>query len=189
MAGHGVRVIGGEWRGRRLRVPGSARPTLDRAREAIFSALAGAIEGANVLDLYAGSGAFGIEALSRGAARAVFVDVDRVAIDTIRQNLEIVGATDRADVRLGAVDAYVRRTPGGPPFDLVFIDAPYATPAETLASVLGHLDDPAWLGPLATVVIERSARSEIPELPATWTVRWSRTYGDTLVTLASGPDV
>lgn len=189
MKGHGVRVIGGEWRGRRLKVPGSARPTLDRAREAVFSAIAAAIPGAHVLDLYAGSGALGIEALSRGAERATFVDADRDATRIVADNLAGLGATDRATVVPAAAVAFLARPPAGPPFDLVFVDAPYATDADELAAVLARLDDPARLGPLATVVIERHARAGAPRLPGAWEVRWARTYGDTLVTLASALDV
>jgi len=121
-----VRIIAGEWRGRKLLPPPgiATRPTADRVRETLFSMLAsrlGSFEGLRVADLYAGSGALGLEALSRGAAFAFFVDQDPRAIAAIRENLAAFGATDRARIVARAIQA---ATPDEP-FDLVFADPPY----------------------------------------------------------------
>ena len=117
-----MRVVAGEFKGRRLQAPRGrrTRPTADRVREALFSML-GDVSGARVLDLYAGSGALGIEALSRGAESAVFVERDQQALAAMRRNLEAVGA--EADVRRQDVSRFLARTEGT--FDLVFCDPPY----------------------------------------------------------------
>jgi 16S rRNA (guanine966-N2)-methyltransferase len=121
-----MRVIAGEAKGRRLTgIRSSAiRPTSDRVREALFSALGDAVPEARVLDLYAGSGALGIEALSRGAACAVFVDSDREAVDAIRANLALTRMDDRATVVRSSVGGFLAAGRHGP-FDLVFLDPPY----------------------------------------------------------------
>jgi len=152
-----VRVIAGEAKGRRLasiRGPG-IRPTSDRVREALFSALGPAVAGARVLDLYAGSGALGIEALSRGAALAVFVEQARGAVDVILANLALTGLEDRARVVGSTVERFLdagldaRR---GGPFDLVLIDPPYAEgpPTHQLRSLAAG----PLLAPGASVVVE-----------------------------------
>ena len=159
------------------------RPTKDMVREAVFSALAarGALVDAQVLDLFAGSGALGIEALSRGAAAAVFVERDRTAAGVDRG--------ERVDARLrgpGSRRARRRRSvprrapPREAPFDLVFADPPYGAPDDEVAAVVGALVADGLLAPGVFVVLERPAGSEItlpPELRATW----ERTFGDTLV--------
>jgi 16S rRNA (guanine966-N2)-methyltransferase len=123
-----VRVVGGTARGRPLVAPAGrrTRPTADRVREAIFNALwsRGVLDGARVVDLFAGSGALGIEALSRGAAHATFVDSDRAARAAITSNLEACGFTDRADVVATPVERFVSEL--AEPFDLAFCDPPYA---------------------------------------------------------------
>jgi 16S rRNA (guanine966-N2)-methyltransferase len=172
-----MRVIAGTWRGRRLQAPPGAatRPTSDRVREALFSVLADRVPDARVLDLYAGSGALGIEALSRGAAEATFVDSAAAAVRAIHANLEAVGAqaeVRRTDARrfLVAASAAARY------YDLVFLDPPYRQ--------AGHLGDeltaalPAVLAPGAAVVAESDRRAPlelgIPLLD-------ERRYGDTLI--------
>ncbi|MGH9227634.1 MAG: 16S rRNA (guanine(966)-N(2))-methyltransferase RsmD [Acidimicrobiales bacterium] len=124
-----MRVVGGSARGRTLVAPpgGRTRPTSDRVREAIFNALRsrGAVEGAHVLDLFAGSGALGVEALSQGAARATFVDSDRTARQAVRRNLEACGLLDRATVVAGPAERFLARL-GAARFDLAFCDPPYA---------------------------------------------------------------
>lgn len=180
-----LRVISGEAGGRRLVAPkGDARPTADRVKESLFASLgADRIEGAIVLDLYAGSGALGIEALSRGAARAVFVDKDRRAQDALRTNLATTGFTERAQVNLGPAASFVGRD-AGTPFDLVFLDPPYDLDAAELARVLETLARPGLLADAATVVVE-TRRDVPPVLPEGWTVGWARVYGDTLLTVAT----
>jgi 16S rRNA (guanine966-N2)-methyltransferase len=172
-----MRIVSGAWGGRRLQAPAGAatRPTSDRVREALFSVLAGRVEGARVLDLFAGSGALGLEALSRGAAEATFVDAAPAAVRAVRANLAALGA--EADVR--RQDA--RRFLGGArsqarDYDLVFVDPPYR-----LATRLGRelSDDlPPVLAPGATVVTESDRRSPLDlDLP----ISDERRYGDTLI--------
>jgi 16S rRNA (guanine966-N2)-methyltransferase len=172
-----MRVIAGEWRGRRLQAPAgsSTRPTADRIREALFSILGDRVPGAHVLDLYAGSGALGIEALSRGAAAATFVDSDPAAIRAVRTNLAALGAeaeVRRSDARrfLGGASAAARQ------YDLVFLDPPYR-----LASGLGDALTaalPAVIGADAAVVAESDRRAPLElGLP----LHDERRYGDTLI--------
>jgi 16S rRNA (guanine966-N2)-methyltransferase len=180
-----LRVVAGEAGGRRLVAPRSgARPTSDRVKEALFAALgAEHIVGAVVLDLYAGSGALGIEALSRGADRAVFVDIDRRSEDAIRANLATTGFTDRARVARAPAAAFLRRGRHGP-FDLVFLDPPYDAGADAVGEVLECLTEPGVLARGATVVVE-TRRQAPPDLPSGWSVGWERAYGDTLLTVST----
>jgi len=146
-----MRVISGEWRGRKLIAPknDATRPTADRTRETLFSMLAsrlGSFEGLYVADLFAGSGALGIEALSRGAAQCLFGEQDRDAIDALRKNLAALGAAGRAEVRAGSVLAL---GPAPRSFDLLLLDAPYATGAGSVAldklARLGWVDADSWI--------------------------------------------
>jgi 16S rRNA (guanine966-N2)-methyltransferase len=146
-----MRVISGEWRGRKLIAPknDATRPTADRTRETLFSMLAsrlGSFEGLYVADLFAGSGALGIEALSRGAAHCLFGEQDREAIDALRKNLATLGAAARAEVRAGSVLAL---GPAPRSFDLLLLDAPYATGAGSVAldklARLGWVDADSWI--------------------------------------------
>jgi 16S rRNA (guanine966-N2)-methyltransferase len=180
----GVRVVAGALGGRRLAVPRGAtvRPTTDRVKESLFSALEsrGAIAGAAVLDLYAGSGALGIEALSRGARVAVFVERERSAVDVIERNLAALGLRDVARAVRADVGAFLRgAAPVDAPFGLVFADPPYQTSREVVASLLALLASESWCSPGATVVVEHAAGTslEVPGLQSTW----SRGFGDTLV--------
>ena len=184
-------MIAGEAKGRRLTgIRSSAiRPTSDRVREALFSALGAAVPGARVLDLYAGSGALGIEALSRGAAGAVFVDSDREAVGAIRANLALTGTEDRASVVRSPVSGFLAagRAAGRQDlFDLVFLDPPYAQgpPVKDLEALVagGFLEAGAW------VVLETRG----PDVPAAvegLEVVSRRRYGDTtLIFLRPGPE-
>lgn len=183
-------MIGGEAGGLRLTAPKGSRtrPTADRVKEALFAALGpGRLAGASVLDCYAGSGALGIEALSRGAARALLVDRDPLAVDAIRRNLRSTKLAERAHVQRRGMGTFLRADPPAPnaPFDLVFLDPPYDQPAGELAGVLAALSGPGWLRDEATVVVERAASAGPPPLPPGWVVTWHRVYGDTLVVLAA----
>jgi 16S rRNA (guanine966-N2)-methyltransferase len=175
-----VRVIAGTAKGRRLRTPpgGRTRPTTDRVKEALFSSLMAELPGASVLDLYAGSGALGIEALSRGAARATFVERHQRTARVLDENLARAGVTDRATVVpadvLGALG-----TPPGAPFDVVLLDPPYDLDDEELAAVLGALQP--HLAPGAVVTVERDRRSAAPAWPAGMRPERERRYGDTLI--------
>jgi 16S rRNA (guanine(966)-N(2))-methyltransferase RsmD len=178
------RIIAGEVGGRRLAVPAgeAVRPTSDRVKESIFSALGpGRLTGARVLDLYAGSGALGLEALSRGAVEAVFVDRDRAAGRAIQHNIESLGFAGRAVLRLRPVATVLAAGPESPPFDLAFLDPPYDTSASEVESVLRLLIGEEWVTPDATVVVERAAGSSPLSWPAGWGSTWERCYGDTLV--------
>jgi 16S rRNA (guanine966-N2)-methyltransferase len=180
----GLRVVGGSAGGLRLVAPKGARPSTDRVKEALFASLGpGPVDGAAVLDLYAGSGALGIEALSRGAATAVFVDRDRHALSAIRANLVTTGFTEQARVYGSSVAAFVRRPPDEP-YGLVVLDPPYDLSTEELGAALAALAGPGWLERDATVVVECRARSR-PVLPDAWRVGREREYGDTLVVVAT----
>ena len=154
-----TRIIAGSARGRRIRVPaGGTRPTTDRVRESLFASLdhlLGGFSGMRVLDLYAGSGALGLEAVSRGADRAVLVEKDRSTAAIARANAATVGLADRVQVQAGSVRSHL----AGPaePFDLVLADPPYAIPAADLAQALAALTRD-WLAPGAVIVVERPTR-------------------------------
>ncbi len=158
-----MRVIAGSARGRRLVAPtgDQVRPTKDMAREAVFSALdaRGALDGATILDLFAGTGALAIEAISRGAAAAVLVEWDRSALEAIRANVQVLGGDGRVDVVARDVSRFLA---GGPPpdapFGLVFVDPPYGSPDEDVTELLGALVTPGWLAPEAIVSVERPLR-------------------------------
>ena len=186
-----LRVVAGSVGGRRLVAPRSAaRPTTDRVKEAVFASLGpDRLEGAAVLDLYAGSGALGIEALSRGAARAVFVDHDRAAVDAISANLAATGFTAIARVLRSAVAAFLVPPVPDAPFDLVLLDPPYDAPSTGVTAVLRALAAPGVLAPGATVVLERPRRpgaiDGAVDLPEHWQNRSERAYGDTLVLVAT----
>jgi 16S rRNA (guanine966-N2)-methyltransferase len=176
-----MRVIAGEAGGLRLVAPDGSRPTTDRAREALFSALGDRVVGAAVLDLYAGSGALAIEALSRGAAHAVLVDRDRSAEQAIEQNLETTGFADRARFVRSPISGVGGDQPrDGAPFDLVFCDPPYSLPDSELAVVLDNLRA-TDLADEALVVVERRAPEWSP--PEGWSTSWQRKYGDTLISI------
>lgn len=177
-----MRVIAGLLGGRKLVAPRGmdTRPTSDRVREALFSAL-GDLRGALVLDLYAGTGALGIEALSRGAERATFVENARPALAALRENLTALALLPRARVvALPAARALAAMGAEERPFDLVFADPPYAALAE-LPPLLAALAGGA-LSPGARVVIEHASRDAAPAVTGL-TARRSRAYGDTTVTV------
>jgi 16S rRNA (guanine966-N2)-methyltransferase len=180
------RIIAGVAGGRRLAVPAgdAVRPTSDRVKESVFSAL-GAVRlvGARVLDLYSGSGALALEALSRGAAEALLVERDPGAVRAIRVNIETLGFGDRAVLRVGSVPAVLGGAGPAEPFDLALLDPPYDTPGPEVEAALGRLVE-AWLAPDATVVVERAADSPPLAWPVGWGSTWERCYGDTLVLFA-----
>jgi 16S rRNA (guanine966-N2)-methyltransferase len=181
------RIIAGEAGGRRLSVPPGegVRPTSDRVKESLFSALGpGRLVGARVLDLYAGSGALGLEALSRGAARALLVERDATAVRAIRANIETLGFADRAIVRVGPVATVLAGPPPDDPFDLVLLDPPYDTPGAEVEVALGLLAGGGWVTGEATLVVERGADSSPLVWPGGWGSTWERCYGDTLVLFA-----
>jgi 16S rRNA (guanine966-N2)-methyltransferase len=162
-----TRIVAGVAKGRRLAVPArGTRPTSDRAREALFNSLAGLLDlaGARVLDLFAGSGAVGLEALSRGASAAEFVESDRGACAVINRNIATVGISGTVVHRRQAA-VFLVGAGTDAPFDLVFADPPYAFGEQPLAALLATLCMPQWLSGEAVVVVERSARSGEPAWP------------------------
>lgn len=177
-----MRVIAGTAKGVRLApVPAGVRPVSDRAREGVFSSIGADVPGAEVLDLYAGSGALGIEALSRGAERATFVERNRAAIRTIRQNLDRTRLTERAEVVGSEVSAFVtgRRHPDRR-YDLVLADPPYDADAGELEHVLEGLAA-GRVEAGGAVVLTRGSRSFTPVIPVHWLVARRLEYGDTAV--------
>lgn len=185
-----LRVVAGSVGGRRLESPAGTltRPTAERVREAVFSSIGAAARGAAVLDLCAGTGAMGIEALSRGAARAVLVERDRREAAVCRRNLDHVGFGEVARVVETDVTRFLERPPPPEaPFAVVCCDPPYDTPDAVVDALLDRLAGPGWLVPGALVAVERPATGRL-RAPAGWEPRFARTYGDTLVHLLSaGP--
>ena len=174
-----MRIIAGERKGHTIFAPrrGGTRPTSDRVRENVFNIVAPWVEGARVLDVYAGSGAMGLEALSRGAAAAVFVESDAEAVRAIERNLDKLRLTGARVVRADAATGLAQETAGGRKYDLVLVDPPYAmTDYDTLARYL-----PRVLADDGLLVLESSARVE-PELHGL-AVRTTRKYGSTRVTV------
>jgi 16S rRNA (guanine966-N2)-methyltransferase len=167
--GNRVRIIGGEYGGRRLEFPNQRglRPTADRVRETLFNWLTPHLPGARVLDLFAGSGALGLEALSRGAGFVLLVEQARAVAERLRHNVELLGATERAQVR--QADA-LRLLAGAPdtPFDVVFLDPPFA--ADLLPKAMPLLVAHGWLSDDAWVYLEQDAALPWPGLPTGWAV-------------------
>jgi len=175
-----TRIVAGLAKGRRLAVPPrGTRPTSDRAREALFSSLDALvdIDGARVLDLYAGTGGVGLEALSRGASWATFVESDRAVCELLRTNIRTVGI-DKADVQRRQAASYLVGAGVDEPFDFVFADPPYAVSDTAVAALLLELGDPRWLAPGGIVVIERSARGAEPTWPDVMEPISHKRYGE-----------
>ncbi len=161
-----LRIIGGRWRGRRLTFPavGGVRPTPDRVRETLFNWLGPVVPGAVVLDLFAGSGALGLEALSRGAERAVFVERSGAAARGLSDNLRLLGAEGQARVVRADALAFLRRPPV--PHGMVFLDPPYHS--ELLAPACRALEEGGWLSAGAWIYLETAAEASLPPLPECW---------------------
>ena len=175
-----MRIIAGEHKGTRIFAPPGrgTRPTSDRVRENVFNIVAPWVGGARVLDLYAGSGAMGLEALSRGAETAVFVEADAEAVRAIERNLDKLRLTRATVLRMDASTGLAQEAAAGRKYDLVLADPPYAmTDYETLAHYF-----PRVLAADGLLVLESSARADEPELPGL-AVRTARTYGSTRVTV------
>ena len=178
-----IRVVAGLAGGRALAVPRGAgtRPTSERAREGLFStleALHGPLPGARLADLYAGSGAVGLEALSRGAAHALFVESDAQALRTLRTNVRSLGLPG-AEVVAGKVRPVVTAgPPAGEAYDVVFLDPPYAVPGDELGTVLTGLRTGGWLRPGALVAVERPSRGAALAWPDGYEELRARRYGE-----------
>jgi 16S rRNA (guanine966-N2)-methyltransferase len=182
-----TRIIAGAHGGRRLAAPAGAltRPTSDRVREAFFSTLDSMtdLSGARFADLYAGSGAVGLEALSRGAAYTLLVESEAKAARTIRDNIVALKVGAAARLITGKVSQVLAGPPEGGPYDVVFADPPYAVADDEIAEVQRALVAGGWLAPDAVVVLERSTRTAVRGTPLNWvdgiTADRSKRYGET----------
>jgi 16S rRNA (guanine966-N2)-methyltransferase len=179
-----LRIIGGEWRGRRIRFPGTGgiRPTPDRVRETLFNWLMAKVPGSRCLDLFAGSGALGLEALSRGAAHVTFVERDRDSTARLRETASML-APGRSTVI--QADALEWMAGCQQPFDIVFLDPPFS--AGVLAEVMQGLDTHGRLAPDAYIYVEMPASAGAPALPAGWQLHRSGRAGAVGYHLARRP--
>jgi 16S rRNA (guanine966-N2)-methyltransferase len=184
-----MRIVGGSWRGRRLASPPdrTTRPTSDRVKESLFSALESRypdiLEGAAVLDAFAGTGALGLEALSRGAASATFVESDGAAWEALRENVSMLGAHGCEIVRGDVLQlAEQGRIPGGP-FALLLLDPPYRIDQAQVRGLVVALHRSGAIGPETVIVFEHDARNE-PSWPDGFRETFRRTYGDTAIAFA-----
>jgi 16S rRNA (guanine(966)-N(2))-methyltransferase RsmD len=176
-----TRIIAGTFRSRRIGAPPGrdTRPTSDRVREALFGAL-GDLAGSRFADLYAGSGAIGLEAASRGAEHVLLVESDPAAGRVIRDNIALLGAGDVAKLAPSKVESVLVGGPGsGGPYDIVVADPPYPVGEAEITALLGGLVEHGWLAPDAVVIVERSRRSPEPTWVNGVTGERSRRYGDT----------
>lgn len=171
-----LRIIGGEWRGRKLRFPDAPnlRPTPDRVRETIFNWLAPMINGAHCLDLFAGSGALGLEALSRGAAFTTFVDSHNKVTSTLNEHLDILKSKDHAEVL--QMDGVKFLKGSSQKYDLVFLDPPYHL--DFMQKVIPLLEENKWLADNAMLYLEIEKRQSLPELPENWDQLKEKTAGE-----------
>jgi 16S rRNA (guanine966-N2)-methyltransferase len=160
-----LRIIGGEWRGRRIRFPGAGgiRPTPDRVRETLFNWLSAVAPGSRCLDLFAGSGALGLEALSRGAREATFIEQNRENAARLRETLELL-AQGRGTVVQAEALAWLKSPPTA--YDIAFLDPPFG--GDLLEAALRGLEAGGWLAPDALIYLEMPARLGEPALPAGW---------------------
>jgi 16S rRNA (guanine966-N2)-methyltransferase len=173
-----MRVTGGTGRGRRLKVPAGdrVRPTSDKVKQALFNILGDRIGGARFLDLFAGTGGIGIEAMSRGAARAVFVDDSRKSLDAVRHNIEQAGFGDRAQVIAAKAESFVRKTEER--FDIVFLDPPYTTEIQPLLELIAGT---GLLASGAVVVAEHFKKQRSSERAGDLSLFREAVYGDTVL--------
>ncbi len=175
-AGHNtLRIIGGQWRGRKLQFPkvGAIRPTPDRVRETLFNWLAPVIRGANCLDLFAGSGALGFEALSRGAASVVMCDSNAKIIKVLKQHAELL-KTDNADLIQTDACGFVERN--DKKFDLVFLDPPFNS--NLLESCINLIAEKNCLAEDAMIYVEAGSKTELPTAPQNWQLHRNKKAGD-----------
>jgi 16S rRNA (guanine(966)-N(2))-methyltransferase RsmD len=179
-----TRIVAGSLGGRRITAPPGrdTRPTSDRVREALFSTLEAMtnLHGARFADLYAGSGAVGLEAASRGAARVLLVETAPSAARVARANVSALGLGEVVEVAARRVEAVLATAPDRA-YDVVFADPPYPTSDTEVAQMLAALTDRGWLAPDAVVVVERSVRSPEPDWPAGLSVQRGRRYGETML--------
>ncbi len=180
-----LRIVAGKWRGRLLPVadePG-LRPTSERIRETLFNWLATVIEGSRCLDLFAGTGALGLEALSRGAGEVVFVETSVHAATVLRESAAALAATG---ARIHRMDACIYLQGEPQPFDIVFLDPPFAT--DLLEDLCKLLDERGWLAEGARIYLEQKRDRPLPELPAGWAILKDKTAGQVRYALVAVKD-
>lgn len=182
-----IRITGGIWRGRLLAVPKKGvRPTQDRVRAAVFSSLQDVIPAAKILDLFAGTGAFGLEALSRGAAFACFVENDRVVLACLKRNIELLlgaeqcAGSEKITVVNSDVESFIKHAHDEVQSDLIFADPPYDTDGDWSKKILYHLSRRSILTKKGRLIIESSAKSPLIEAEE-WDIDWERSYGETRI--------
>lgn len=173
-----MRVTGGTGRGRRLKVPAGSgvRPTSDKVKQALFNILGQKTTNSIFLDLYAGAGGIGIEALSRGAQRVVFVDASRESVDVIRHNIEQAGFGERSEVIASKAEAFLKKPSGK--YDIVFLDPPYAV---ELAPLLDLIASAGIVKPDTVVIAEHFKKQPSPERAGTLSLHRETKYGDTVL--------
>lgn len=185
-----TRIVAGALGGRRLQTPPGrdTRPSSDRVREALFSTLATLIdiEGCRFADLYAGSGAVGLEAASRGAAAVLLVESDARAARTVRANISALDLASRCRLLTARLPGALAAGPGGDPYDVIFADPPYQLSNEEIAELLRGLVAYGWLADAAVVAVERSARSGPPPAVEGITLERSRRYGESVLWYFAG---
>jgi len=182
MARNQLRIIAGQWRGRKLSFADveGLRPTPDRVRETLFNWLAPMIEGARCLDLFAGSGALGLEALSRGAAEVVMLDQSAKVVRQLKDNLQLL-ACNRATVLQKEALSYLQQ-PSETGFDIVFLDPPYRK--QLLSPCIAQLSQQQWVNPGARIYLELESKAELPILPDNWELTRSKKAGQVAYHLA-----
>ena len=180
-----MRIIGGEHRGRKIKQPETeaARPTKDRIREAVFNMIAEIVPGSRVLDIFAGSGAYGLEALSRGAEEAVFIEKDRECSKVIAENIAVLGVSERANIMTGDAEKGVARLAGDRRFDLVFADPPFNK--GMTKNILIMINQYDILNPSGSVVIEHHQAEVLPDAEGELSIRKQKTYGDIRISIFS----
>lgn len=173
-----MRVTGGSERGRQLKTPpgSSVRPTSDKVKQALFNILGDRVAGAVFLDLFAGAGGIGIEALSRGAERVMFVDVSRDSLTVVKQNIEELGLGKRAEIVLSLAELFLAKVSG--PYDIVFLDPPYA---EKMQPLLELVAGAGILKPDSIVIAEHFRKQQSPEIAGGLTLHREKRYGDTVL--------
>ncbi len=173
-----MRVTGGIGRGRRLKVPAGSRvrPTSDKVKQALFNILGDSVEGSVFLDLYAGAGSIGIEALSRGADRVMFVDSSRISLDVVKHNIDQMGFSDRADISLSRAEKFLKKPSG--PYTIVFLDPPYA---EELHPLLEMVAGAKILDSHSIVIAEHYKKQPSPKSAGRLSLYREARYGDTVL--------
>ena len=179
-----MRITGGTGRGRTLRVPAGehVRPTSDKVKQALFNILGARLDGAAFLDLFAGTGGIGIEALSRGASRAVFIDDSRKSLDAVRHNIGQAGFGSSAQVIASKAESFIRKTEDR--FDIVFLDPPYT---QEIVPLLELIAGSSLLAPDAVIVAEHFKKQPSPERAGALTRYREAVYGDTVLAFYRAP--